>query len=105
MQSQREKNFPELGNRPVLFKGRRYIAFSVSKLQPFEGYESDYDFVVWDGLYDAAAAFGKIAGDGSVSGELAFSHVEIEVEGCASMREFVQRVRKAQERFFRDSGN
>jgi hypothetical protein len=105
MRSKGTKHFPELGDRSVLFKGRRYIAFSVSESLPFEGYESDYDFVVWDGLYDAAAAVGNLSDDGSVTGELAFSHVEIEVERCESMREFVQRVRKAQERYFRDSGN
>lgn len=97
--------FPNLSNRKILFSGRRYIAFSVSKSQPFEGYESDYDFVVWDGLYDAAVAVGNLSDDGSAAGELAFSHVEIEVDRCESMKEFVQRVRKAQERYFRDSGN
>ena len=109
VESEADKNpkysFPNLSNRKILYSGRRYIAFSVSKSQPFDGYESDYDFVVWDGLYDAAAAVGNLSDDGSAAGELAFSHVEIEVERCESMKEFVQHVRKAQERFFRDSSN
>jgi len=37
-------------------------------------------------------------------GELAFSHVKIEIESAKSMREFVINAKKAQETFFKDSG-
>ena len=96
--------FPDLSARHILYKGRRYIAFAVSMSAPFDGYESDYNFVIWDGLYDAAAAVGTVLEDGTVKGELAFSPVEIEIPTSKSMTDFVRRTRKAQERFFRESG-
>ena len=53
--------FSALTTHKILYKGRRYLAFSVSAETPFEHYgvDSDYDFVVWDGLYDAAVASGN----------------------------------------------
>lgn len=96
--------FPDLSNKRLLYVGRRYIAFSVSQSQPFKGYESDYNFVIWDGMYDAAVAVGMVMDDGTVTGELAFSHVEIDIPTAKSMREFILQTRKAQERFFRESG-
>ena len=61
-------------------------------------------FVIWDGMYDAAVAVGTVMEDGTVKGELAFSHVEIEIPTSKSMIDFVRYTRKAQERFFRESG-
>ena len=46
--------FPDLRGYKILYKGRRYIALAVSKEQPLDIYGDDEDFVVWDGLYDAA---------------------------------------------------
>ena len=96
--------FPDLSGRQILYNGRRYIAFAVSAAAPFDGYETDYNFVIWDGMYDAEVAVGMVMDDGTVTGELAFSHVEIEIPTSKSMSEFVRRTRKAQERFFRESG-
>lgn len=96
--------FPDLGGRDILYRGRRYIAFSVNMSAPFHGYESDHNFVIWDGLYDGAVAVGTVMEDGTVKGELVFSHVEIEIPTSKSMSDFVRYMRKAQERFFRESG-
>ena len=62
------------------------------------------DFVVWDGLYDAAVSYGVITVNGSYDGFLAFSHVEIEVDSAATIGEFVKNSSSAQLRFFKDSG-
>jgi hypothetical protein len=35
---------------------------------------------------------------------VAFSHIKIEIESAKSMREFVNNAKKAQERFFKESG-
>jgi hypothetical protein len=96
--------FPKLSNFEVIYNGRRYKAFIVSKSSPFKGYEEDSDFVVWDGLYDAAVSYGTIAIDGVHSGFLAFSHVEIEVDSAVNISEFVKNTSKEQLRFFKDSG-
>jgi pyocin large subunit-like protein len=55
-------------------------------------------------LYDAAVATGKIREGEVFDGELAFSHVKIEIESAKSMREFVNNAKKAQETFFKESG-
>jgi hypothetical protein len=96
--------FPDLSSFPILYKGRRYIAFSVSKTNHFSGMEEYADFVVWDGLYDAAVSYGVITGNGMYDGFLAFSHVEIEVDSATTISEFVKNSSSAQLQFFKDSG-
>ena len=96
--------FPCLSNFEVIFNGRRYKAFKVSMANPFRGYEEAADFVIWDGLYDAAVCYGTVTADNLYCGFLAFSHVQIEVDSAGCIREFVKNTRKIQERFFRDSG-
>ena len=96
--------FPDISGHTILYKGRRYIALAVSKKQPLDIYGDDEDFVVWDGLYDAAVSVGKIRPDGVIEGELAFSHVNIEVEDAKSMRDFVTNTKKSQETYFKECG-
>lgn len=97
-------SFPDLSNHKIIFNGRRYKAFIVSSDNPFNGYEDDSDFVVWDGLYDAAVSYGSISSKGIYSGFLAFSHVEIEIDDASDISTFVKNSSKEQLRFFKDSG-
>ena len=97
-------NFPDLTNFEIIFNGRRYKAFKVTKSIPFAGYEEGCDFVVWDGMYDAAVSYGTISSAGVFNGFLAFSHVEIEVDSALTISLFVKNSSKAQLRFFKDSG-
>ena len=94
--------FPDFAGHTILYKGRRYIALAVSKEHPLDIYGEDENFVVWDGLYDAAVSVGKIHPDGVIEGELAFSHVTIEVEDAKSMRDFVNNAKKSQETYFKE---
>jgi hypothetical protein len=94
--------FPDLTGRDILYKGRRYIAFSVSPRERIEEGMDDYDFVIYDGLYDGVAAFGRHDEKG-VYGKLAFSHVEIEIEPASNMRDFVQAAIKAQACYQRET--
>ncbi len=96
-------NFPNLSDFEILFNGRRYKAFKVSKDKPFKGEEEYADFVIWDGLYDAEVAYGTIR-NGKFSGFLSFSHVEIEVDLADDIRTFVKNTSTAQLQFFKDSG-
>lgn len=95
--------FPDLTGRDILYKGRRYIAFSVSPRERIEEGMDDYDFVIYDGLYDGVAAFGRHDEKG-VYGKLAFSHVEIEIETTETIQEFVKAAAKEQEQYHRDCG-
>jgi len=97
-------NFPDLTNFEIIFNGRRYKAFKVTKSIPFTGCEEGCDFVVWDGMYDAAVSYGTISSAGVFNGFLAFSHVEIEVDSAQTISLFVKNSSKAQLRFFKDSG-
>ncbi len=96
--------FPNLANFEIIFNGRRYKAFKVTKSFPFAGYEEGCDFVVWDGIYDAAVSYGTISTGGVFNGFLAFSHVEIEVDAALTINLFVKNSSKAQLRFLKDSG-
>jgi hypothetical protein len=96
--------FPNLSAFQVIFNGRRYKAFRVSKSEPFNEFEEDADFVVWDGLYDAVVSYGNISTDGTFNGFLAFSSVEVEIDSSADISEFVRNSSKAQQRFFKDAG-
>jgi hypothetical protein len=96
-------NFPNLSNFDMLFNGRRYKAFKISKDKPFNGEEEYADFVIWDGLYDAEVAYGVIR-NYKFSGFLSFSHVEIEVDLASDISTFVKNASKAQLQFFKDSG-
>lgn len=95
---------PDLTDRQLLYKGRRFVAIVVGRDDPFELFGDDYDFVVWDGLYGGVAAVGNVKADGNYSGALAFSHVEIEVEDAKTMSEFVKNARKAEEFYFKGCG-
>jgi hypothetical protein len=96
--------FPDLTDMAVIASGRRYKAFKVSKANPFNDYECDADFVVWDGLYDAAVSCGQISSTGVFKGALVFSHVEIEIGPCKSVSEFIAETKRAQLKFFSDGG-
>lgn len=97
-------NFPNLSNHKIIYKGRRYIAFQISQLNPFETMEDFADFVVWDGLYDAAVSYGTINAKSDFEGELAFSHVEIEIDTSKNIRDFVKNSIRSQLRFFKECG-
>ncbi len=96
-------NFPDLSNFEILFNGRRYKAFKISKDKPFNGEEEYADFVIWDCLYDAEVANGIIT-NGKFSGFLSFSHVEIEVDSATDISTFVKNSSNAQLQFFKDAG-
>lgn len=97
--------FPDLNNRRVIFKGRRYLVFEVSPDHPFEVFGDDENFVVWDGVNGGSvAAIGTTNADGTFSGELAFSHVTIEVDDAESISDFVKHVRRTQDRYYRECG-
>ena len=95
--------FHDLSNFEILFNGRRYKAFKISKTKPFNGEEEYADFVIWDGLYDAEVAYGVIKNK-KFSGFLSFSHVEIEVDSATDISTFVKNSSNAQLQFFKDSG-
>lgn len=96
--------FPNLSNHKIIYKGRRYVAFEINQLNPFESMEEFADFIVWDGLYDATVSYGIINSKGEFKGRLAFSHVEIEIDLAENIRDFVKKSIKSQMIFFKDSG-
>ncbi len=92
--------FPDLSNREVLYKGRRFVMFAVSAERPFDGYGEDgnCDFVVWDGGDPTGViSYGTVTRQGVFRGALAFSHVDIDVDDAPSPREFVANSHKKAE--------
>jgi hypothetical protein len=95
---------PKLNGHKILYKGRRFIAFEISKQFPFESFEDSYQFAIFDGLYDATLAVGVINTKGAYQGELAFSVVEISIPPCKTIREFLDIAIKEQEAYFKTCG-
>ena len=96
--------FPDLSGFEILYKGRRYIAFSINESHPFNDMEDVANFVVWDGYHNGAVSHGVINQDGTCTGELSFSHVNIVVKASKTIKEFVENTKISQERFFKDCG-
>lgn len=97
-------NFPDLEPFKILYKGRRYIAFELIKNLPFDEFVIENDFVVWDGLYDTTLSYGTYEKDGTYKGFLAYTVVEVEIEKTISMKEFVEKSKKEQARYFKECG-
>jgi hypothetical protein len=95
---------PKLNGHTILYKGRRFIAFEISKQFPFESFEDGFQFAIFDGLYDATLAVGVINPNGTYQGELAFSVVEILIPPCETLREFLDIAVKEQEAYFKTCG-
>lgn len=94
-------SFPKvLDELKCLYKGRRYRAYAVGRETPFDDYHESGNFIIYDGLYDGVSAVGT-ATEEKVVGELAFSHVGIEIPEAQNMREFVKAASKEQEDYHR----
>lgn len=95
---------PTLAGHKVIYKGRRFTAFEINKQFPFESFEDEFQFAIFDGLYDATLAVGVINPNGTYEGQLAFSIVEIAIPPCKTIRDFLDLAIKEQEAYFRASG-
>ena len=93
--------FPADLSDQLIYTGRRFKVFRNND-SACAGVA--YEFVIWDGLYDAELATGTCSSKGVFSGELSFSHVPIEIQSTKTIRDFVQNAKKAQMQFFKDSG-
>ena len=60
--------FPDLTTGKILHKGKRYIAFEVGINNIYDEFEQEFDFIIWDGLYDAPLAYGTIDENGFYKG-------------------------------------
>lgn len=96
-------NFPELPAESVLCKGRRFIVYRCLRNSEMYDFE-DADFFVWDGLYDAALSYARLNQQKVVEGYLAFSPVEWRLDDADSIKEFVEISKKAQLKFFKETG-
>ncbi len=61
-------NVPDPKLYKPLYKGRIYWVFENNPDQPFEGWTSDSDVLLWDRDIDTVLACGKYQEDGSIAG-------------------------------------
>ena len=71
---------PALNGHNVLYKGRRYLAFEVSKEFPYQKDEMTCSLVVYDGVYNMVIAWCKPSKDG-YQGEVIYGPHCLGVEG------------------------
>ena len=69
---------PELSGHKILFKGKRFWIFEISKEYPFEDFEVSCEIVLFDKVAAAPIAFARRALDGfEVALSFTMDHVEV----------------------------
>lgn len=82
---------PNLSGHNILYKGRRYWAFEVSKEFPYEGSEDIDSIVIYDGLLETDVAWCHIGINGEFNGFVAYGMHELSVSG-STIRELIDDV-------------
>jgi hypothetical protein len=82
---------PPTDGRKFLYKGSRYFAFEMSEEYSYDGWEKNHSIAVWDTRI-GIIGFGEETAEGAYKGQLAFSHVQIRIPECKTIREFVEDV-------------
>jgi hypothetical protein len=65
---------PILTDEKIVYKGRRFWVVEVKASSCFFGHFSEYDFFVWDGLYDAVIGVAKELSNGKFKCEIVVGH-------------------------------
>lgn len=84
---------PDIDGYKVLYKGRRYWVFEVSKTYPYRGYEDISSFVFYDGLLDIDMGWGHINSKGEFEGAIPYGQHSLDVREH-SIRDFVRNMAK-----------
>lgn len=84
---------PLLDGHKVLYKGKRFWVFEVSKEFPFRGSEKIDDIVVYDGFYDVDICWCHINDKGEYQGGIPYGQEVLRVSG-KTIREFIDEVSK-----------
>ena len=84
---------PDIDGHKVLYKGRRYWVFEVSKTHPYRGYENIASFVFYDGLLDIDMGWGHINEKGQLEGSIPYGQHSLDVRE-ASIRELLRSMAK-----------
>jgi len=79
---------PVLSNHNILYKGKRYWIFEVSKDHPFEGYESISSFVLFDRRLNVVLAWGELDDEDGYIGGVPYGPHVLDVRGKTA-KEFV----------------
>lgn len=82
---------PKLNGHNILYKGRRYWAFEVSKEFPYEGSEDIDSVAIYDGLFETDVAWCHIEANGQFKGVVAYGMHELTVSG-STIRELIDDV-------------
>jgi hypothetical protein len=86
---------PVLDGHKILYKGKRYWVFEVDEEYPFEGYEKDCRYLIFDKSYGGCViSWCERDDDGSFKGYIQYGQGFIEVEG-KTPKELIQSVVKS----------
>jgi hypothetical protein len=85
---------PVLVGHNVLYKGKRYWVIQIDNDHPFENYENDCSYVVFDKECGCVISWCEMMDDGSFKGYIQYGQGSIEVEG-KTPKELVQSVVKS----------
>jgi uncharacterized protein YuzB (UPF0349 family) len=82
---------PKLTEHEILYKGKRYWVFRIDKDHPFENYEEDCSYVVFDKEYGCVISWCERVDGDSFKGYIQYGQGSIDVEG-KTPKELVQDV-------------
>jgi hypothetical protein len=82
---------PKLCGHRVLYKGKRYWAFEISKKFPYENYEDSCSIIIFDKLYGSVAAWVTQQSNNSYKGDMPYSQQCIDISGN-TVKEIVNEV-------------
>lgn len=72
---------PVLDHHKILYKGKRYWVFEISRENPYENMEDVCSIIVFDKLGGGIAAYCNYKEDGSIIGDIPYSQQSIDLEG------------------------
>ena len=69
---------PKLNNHNVIYKGKRYWVFEISKDHPYGTFEDCCDTIVYDKSFGTEAAFAIRQKDGTYKGDIPYGQQSID---------------------------
>ena len=84
---------PILNGHNILYKGRRFWVFEVSKKFPFRGSEKIDEIVVYDGFYDVDICWCHKNEKGEYQGWVPYGQEDLNVSG-KTIRDLIEDVKK-----------
>jgi hypothetical protein len=97
----RKYSKPTLSGHKVLYNSPRYCVFEISKDFPYNGFEENSSFIIYDGVFDTEIAWCTVNESGEFRGKTPYGPHELDVYG-STIRDLIDNVQKKVEWIIRN---